>query len=38
MEKKICEEKDPDDYITLSLYIDKAIELLDKNIIDYQSE
>jgi hypothetical protein len=38
MEKKSEEENNLDDFTTLSLYIDKAFELLSKNIIDYQSE
>ena len=37
MEKKL-DENNADDFENLSLYIDKVLELLNNNIIDYQSE
>ena len=38
MEKKLEHENNLEDFTTLSLYVGKVIELLNKNIIDYQSE
>ena len=38
MEKKLEQKNNLEDFTTLSLYVDKVIELLNKNIIDYQSE
>lgn len=38
MEKKLDEEKSLEDYQNLSTYFDKVIELINKSIIDYESE
>lgn len=37
MEKKCDEENILDNYSFLSIYLDKVIESINKNIIDYQS-
>ncbi len=38
MEKNLDKEKSLEDYTNLSEYFDKVIELINKSIIDYESE
>ena len=38
MEKNVEKSNNFEDFTTLSLYVDKTFELINKKIIDYQSE